>query len=493
MSKNRYRSISYPVRGAVLVRHLGYLLIVLAVLETIPFLVSLYFADYALTARYALLTVAYGACGWAMSRVRAPSDMSTNEALVLTVLVFSISTLGASLPFLVAIPDFTDALFEAASGITTTGLSTLSTLGGLPETFYFTRAYLQWVGGLGIAIISVAVLMGPGAAARRLALPDKGKDGIVQAAGSLSRKILKVYILLTAGGVLFLSLLGMQFFPALLHTLAAVSTGGFSPYDESLAALGGPLQETGVLFLSALGAVSLPLYYFSRKRGPAKLLTDIEFRALLITLAGSAVLLTVVLAASGEWSWTAALRHGPFMAVSAQTTAGFSTVTVSEMPAAAKMVLILSMAIGGSAGSTAGGIKIFRLLVVAGIIRLVVARTAMPAHAVAELRLGGKRMEEEEVSRALAIVFAFIATIFISWLPFLVAGYDPVNSLFDVVSATGTVGLSAGVVGPELPAFLKLVLCLDMMLGRLEILCLLVILYPWTWKGMTWRGGKEYT
>jgi len=115
----------------------------------------------------------------------------------------------------------------------------------------------------------------------------------------------------------------------------------------------------------------------------------------------------------------------------------------------------------------------------------------MPRRAVSKMRIGGKRLDEGEVNRAVALVVLFFLTILISWTAFLAAGYDPFDSLFDIVSATGTVGLSAGVVGPELPGFLKLVLCLDMMLGRLEILCLLVVLYPWTWKNMTWKGKKE--
>jgi trk system potassium uptake protein TrkH len=418
--------------------------------------------------------------------------MRTNEALLLTATIFSIASLGAVWPLMTSTPAFIDALFEAVSGITTTGLTTLGSLADRTGTFYFARAYLQWIGGLGIVIFSVAILMGPGLAARRLALPDQGKEGIVHAVGPLSRKILLIYAMLTAGGILGLILLGIRPFSAIVHTMAAVSTGGFSPFNESLAALGSPLQEAGVLFLSVLGAVSLPLYYFTKKSGLKKLVKDPEFRALLIILFGAVVLQTAALAFSGNWGWRAALRHGPFMALSAQTTSGFSTVDVSSMPATAKMILILSMAVGGSTGSTAGGIKIFRLLVLAGVVRMVVARTAMSRHAVADVRLGGNKLEEVEINRVFTVIFLYILTVFASWLAFLGAGYDPLNSLFDVVSAVGTVGLSSGLTGPDLPGFLKLVLCLDMMLGRLEMICFLILFYPWTWKGMKFRNGKEF-
>jgi trk system potassium uptake protein TrkH len=171
------------------------------------------------------------------------------------------------------------------------------------------------------------------------------------------------------------------------------------------------------------------------------------------------------------------------MAFSAQTTTGFSTVPPGEPDAGSKLVLIAAMFIGGDAGSTAGGIKIIRFLIVLRLIQLCVLRPPLPAHAVAEPRIGERRLEDGEVQVAMAIVSLYIALIVASWLAFLAFGHDPLNALFEVVSAAGTVGLSTSISGPELHPLLKGVLCVAMLFGRLEVVAFLVLLDPRNWFG----------
>jgi trk system potassium uptake protein TrkH len=134
-------------------------------------------------------------------------------------------------------------------------------------------------------------------------------------------------------------------------------------------------------------------------------------------------------------------------------------------------------------GSTAGGFKIVRLMIIIRFLHLLLIRTAMPSNAVAYAYVGKDRLEDSEIHDALIVVLLFIVVIFVSWLPFVAGGYDPINALFEVVSATGTVGLSTGITGPELEPFLKGILCADMLLGRLEIVAWLILFYPRTWFG----------
>jgi len=143
----------------------------------------------------------------------------------------------------------------------------------------------------------------------------------------------------------------------------------------------------------------------------------------------------------------------------------------------------MSMAIGGGVGSTAGGIKILRLLIVINLLWVLLKNASASVHAVINPRLAGRRMNETEIQEALLIILLFVAIILLSWLPFLFMGYNPLDSLFEVVSATATVGLSAGVVSSEMPNLLKGILCIDMLLGRLEILAWLIMVYPRTWIG----------
>ncbi len=153
------------------------------------------------------------------------------------------------------------------------------------------------------------------------------------------------------------------------------------------------------------------------------------------------------------------------------------------MDSTSKVVMLLSMLIGGSIGSSAGGFKILRLLILLRLLQLLLRRTTMPLHAVAEPYLGEQKLEADEASQALQLILLFLIVILASWIPFVVLGYDPLDALFEVVSASGTVGLSSGIARPELEPLLKGILCLDMLAGRLEIVALLVVLYPRTWFG----------
>jgi trk system potassium uptake protein TrkH len=209
-------------------------------------------------------------------------------------------------------------------------------------------------------------------------------------------------------------------------------------------------------------------------------LRHVEVRGLL-----AAAFLTVaalgacMLLAAGR-PWGEVLRDAPLVGLSAQTGAGFTSLPVAGLDPGSKLVLILSMLVGGGVGSTAGGIKIVRLLILLRLLHLMLVRACLPADAVVRPRLGGHPLEGREIEQALLVILLFVLIVVLSWLPFLVLGYPPLDALFDVVSATATVGLSSGVVGPDLPALLKGLLCLDMLLGRLEGVALLLVLYPGT-------------
>jgi trk system potassium uptake protein TrkH len=152
-----------------------------------------------------------------------------------------------------------------------------------------------------------------------------------------------------------------------------------------------------------------------------------------------------------------------------------------QLDAGSKLVLICSMLVGGGFGSTAGGFKLLRLLIAVSVLRLILVRTCLPKHAVIEHRLAGRRLQDDEIHAALLLIVLFVVVVALSWLPFVAMGYRPLDALFEVVSATGTVGLSVGLTNATLPALLKGVLCVDMLMGRLEIIAWLMMLYPGTW------------
>jgi len=480
---NQAGELSYAVRPHIILKHFGQLCLVLAALTLVPLAVSIIFGETPITFRYVVVEISLLLLlGTVLARRPSPSDMQTNEGMVLVALMFAFSPLVMSYPMMASGLSFIDALFEAISGVTTTGLSTVSTLSGLPETFLFSRVWMQWYGGLGIVVLSLALLVHPGLVAKGLASTEAEVNDLIGGTKAHARRVIRVYLILTAIGIAGALLAGMSGMDAVRYTLASVSTGGFAPYDNSLAALSS-VAQWWVSLLCLAGAVPLTLYYRAlreRQNLPVDMLQ-------LYSVIGAALITTLLLGTSMRlvdgMPWADVLHHAPMLAFSAQSTAGFASMPCSDLDADSKLVLIYSMLIGGGTGSTAGGFKIVRLLIVIAIFRMIILRACLSRHAVLEPRLGARKLQNSEIQEAMLLILLFIIVVAISWLPFLVLGYNPLDALFEVVSATGTVGLSSGITSASLPALLKAVLCADMLMGRLEIIAWLVLLYRGTWFG----------
>lgn len=481
--EQRITVLTYAVRGRVILKYSGQLGLMLAILTLFPLAVAVLDTEWQAVQRYAVLCMGLLITGGLLSRLPSPARIQENEAITVTALAFLLAPLMMAWPMMTAGISFIDAMFEAISGVTTTGLSALGHVETRPASFLFARAWMQWYGGLGIVILSVALLMGHHAAAHRLAETLESGETLIATARTHARHSIIIYVGLTLFGLLLIWYLTGDAFTALLHVLSAVSTGGFSSFDNSLASLGHSMA-LGVMFIAFLGAVSLPLYWSSVHAGWVKgvrtLFGDIELRALLVTclLSGSVLSLLAWLHHS-DAPWF----NGMLMGFSAQTTTGFASMPVIGMDPVSKLVLIVSMLVGGSVGSSAGGFKLFRLLIFLRFLQLMLRRVAMPPHAIAEPYLAGEKLDSDDMLRALQLILLFIGVIVLSWLPFVAMGYDPLDALFEVVSACGTVGLSTGITRPELEPLLKAVLCFDMLAGRLEIFALLIVLYPRNWIG----------
>jgi len=473
-------ALRYAVRSRVVLKYFGQMCLVLAGLTLVPLVVSVMLDEPAISVRYALVVAGLTLLGGGLARLRAPHRVQANEGMVLVALMFLFAPLVMAYPLMGFSLSFADAFFEAVSGVTTTGLSTQTTLVGAPPAFLFSRAWMQWYGGLGIVALALALVIQPGLLAKGLAVNEVDDVGLVGGTKARMRRVLKVYLALTVVGVGGALLVGLGLFDAVLHTLAAVSTGGFSPRDDSLALLGWPAQ-VWITLVCLAGAMPLTLYYRTRGQG-----MSVDVLQLWCVL-GAALTVTLLLGASmrllGGLPWSQVFHHAPLLAVSAQTTAGFSSMAISQLDPDSKLLLIFSMIVGGGAGSTAGGIKVLRLLIAISALRLIIVRTCLTRHAVIEPRLAGRSLQADEIQEALLLIFLFVIVIALSWLQFVAAGYNPLDALFEVVSATGTVGLSVGVTSAGLPTYLKGVLCVDMLMGRLEIIAWLILIFRGTWFG----------
>ncbi|MEA3642253.1 MAG: potassium transporter TrkG [Lamprobacter sp.] len=483
MTERAANTLMRAARLHVVLGTLGRLLLVLAALSVPPALAAWSQASHELALRLAVTASVLVLVGWPVSRLRplntGENDIQWNEALAVTGLAFLIAALVMVWPLTGAGLSGIDAMLEATSGITTTGLTVLRGLDQTDPAMLFLRAWMQWYGGLGIAVLTVALIMRHHASARRL-LETTGEQLTDAGARGHARRVFAVYLALTLIGIAAVWMTGLAPVDALLYALPAVATGGFAPSDQSLAGL--PAATIATLSLiTVASAISLPLYARLPHRGLRSLRHEPELIALLGAILITALLLSAIASLSIGLPWPQALAQGFALGVSAQTDTGFSTTEVADLPATSQVVLMISMSIGGCTGSTAGGIKLIRLLIIMRLVQLALRRTAIAERAVLQAQVGGARIEPSMVTATLQLMAFWAMVLLASWLAFLAFGQPPLASLFEVVSATANAGLSVGLTSPELPPALKLVLCADMLFGRVEVLALLVVLYPPTW------------
>lgn len=471
----------FAVRPRLIGHYFGQFCLIIAGLNLVTLTVALFTASWQISLSHLLIIVGLVLAWLALRQVKVGPDIQMNEAMVLVAMAFLSVALMMTIPLLVTGIPFIDALFETISAVTATGLSTLPGLDGQPLIFSFARAWMQWYGGLGIVVFSLALVIRPGKSALRLASLDEPQD-LVGGTRVHARRVLEVYCLLTLVGIVLWLLFGGSLRNAVLYTLPAIATGGFTPTAGSLADLPYLRLVWLTTFLTVAGTLPLMLYHQLWRNGLKTLLNNLEVRLLFVFLFSFTALMCLALWSHG-YTLSAALQHASLMVFSAQTTSGFSSLDPGSLDNASKLLLIFAMGIGGGVGSTAGGIKLLRLLVLITLIRHLVHSICVPANTVIEQKIGKRIIQPGEARDALLIILLFIAVILLSWLVFVAYGYAPLDALFEVVSATATAGLSTGIATQELPTMLKSVLCVDMLLGRLECVAWLIFFYHRTWLG----------
>ena len=473
------RGLHSAVRLRVIAKYLGQAFLMLAVLTCIPAAVAGINGNTGIALRYVVVILLFSVYGGLTARLHVTANMQRNEALVITVLVFMLSACAMSFPLMGYGIHFVDAFFEAVSGVTTTGLSTLESIERRPASFLFARAWMQWIGGLGVLALVLALIMEPGIAAKRLGSNEK--VDIAGGTQSHVRRVSLVYLIITVIGVLALLVVGEPVLDAIVYTLTAVSTGGFANHDASLAGIASWPARVLITLLSLSGAISFSWYYLGYYRHVASLLREPQFRGLLVVCAVTVIALFGFMTLAHPEQMANNLANAALTGISAQTTTGFSSLPLSGIDPGSKLTLIVSMFIGGELGSTAGGLKVLRLMILLSLVRLLVQKAAIPATGRVSATLDGTPLQPAEINTVVALLVVYLLVILLSWAAFLAAGHAPLDALFEIVSALATAGLSVGVASAALEPALKFVLCLDMLMGRVEVIAFLVLLYPRTW------------
>jgi len=482
----------------IILRDLGLVIPVVGIMAVVSLVVPIAFGE-----TYALLPLAItAALSFALGAAlyfpfRHAGETRLKHGMIIAAFGWLVVAVIGSLPFvltaLLAEPpgvasetllyfkDPASAFFESISGYTGTGLTMAARADLLPKTLQWWRSFIEWIGGMGVIVLMLAILAGPrpGAATHSLYYAEARGEKIHPSISSTLRTMWWIFLLYTFVSVVALWGAGMPIWEAVNHAMTGISTGGFSVTANSIASYESVAIELVLIPIMLLGAISFAVHY-EMMRGKGRILgQDFQTRWFLgLILIGTLFLVLEILRRLGIVS---SFRDSAFQFISAMTCTGFQSADIGSWSATAKLLLSVGMVIGGAAGSTAGGIKVIRMLILMKGVQWRFRKIVSPRGAIVPFRIGATAVDESQVGQRLEDA----SLITMLWLVFLGLGivvllhsvpsnYTLSDVLFEVASAQGNVGLSVGITGPTMSLAGKLALCFNMWIGRLEIIPVLM-------------------
>ncbi len=479
---------------ATVQRILGLLLMLFSISMVPPLLIALLYGDAGLVpfAASFVAIVAAGALLWLPVRGDR-HELRTRDGFLIVVLFWTVLGLAGAVPlFLSDEPriSFTDAAFESLSGLTTTGATVLTGIEHLPESIRFYRQQLQWLGGMGIIVLAVAILPMLGIGGMQLyraEMPGPVKDSkLTPRIGETAKALWYIYLGLTLACALAYWLAGMNWFDAVGHAFSTVAIGGYSTYDASMGHFDSPLIEMICVVFLLIAGVNFAMHFVAwRRRSLRHYLRDTEVRWFIGIMVSVGCVVTATLMVTGHLGgWGDTLHHAIFQSVSIGATAGFTTTDFDSWPVFLPVLLIMTAFVGGCAASTAGGIKVVRfvLLIKQGyreIIRLI--------HPQAQVlvKIGNRAVDERVIDAVWGFFAAYIALFAIMMLVLMGTGLDQVTAFSAVAATITNLGPGLGAVAENyggISPVAKWVLMFAMLLGRLEVFTLLVLFTPAFWR-----------
>ncbi|MFW6180160.1 MAG: TrkH family potassium uptake protein [Spirochaetota bacterium] len=474
-------------------RVVSVLLLVVAFFMLVPLAIGLYRGEdtaFSFTAPVLLILVLSSPV-LAATRKKAASFLSTRDGFLLVTLSWLSSAFFSSLPFYLsgAVPRFVDCFFEAMSGYTTTGASILTDIESLPASILFWRSLTHWLGGMGIVVLTVAILplLGIGGLQLiRAEAPGPTMDKITPKVTATAKILWFIYLGFTAAETLLLAAGGMSLFDAFTHTFGTLATGGFSPRNLSVGHYDSPFIHV-VITVFMLAAGTNFIIYFKLLTGRFRsVFTDTELKVYLGTFAVAAAGIALSLWGRVYADFGTSLRYAGFQAATILTTTGYVTADYTRWPRAAQAILFLLMFIGGSAGSTGGGVKVIRIVTLfkqgwSELKKLIYPRGMFT------VRLSGSAVSQEVVYAISGFVFLYLFILLVTTLVVASGGNDILTSLATSLVTLGNIGPGFGKIGPSgnyafYPDHIKWFLSFIMMTGRLEIYTVVVLLTPTFWK-----------
>ena len=477
----------------LILRFIGLLTLFLGGSMLIPLAVSLYDHDkstYSFILSIAICFIVGGAFAFFL-RSSGKENFSHKDGVAIVTLSWVNAGIIGAIPFLLSgvIHDFTSAYFESMSGFTTTGSTIFSDIESLPNSILLWRSEMQWLGGMGIIVLSIAILPYLGVGDIQLykaEVPSPIINKLTPRISETAKRLWFVYVSMTAVQIIILLLGKMNFFDAVCHSFSTLPTGGFSPKNASLAEYNSPFFDYVILIFMVLSGISFAIHFKLFKGNINVLKRDNELYAYLVIIFIFSLAVTLDLYGTVYESLTQAFRYASFQIVSIITTTGFITSNYEEWPDLSKIIIFISMFLGGMAGSTAGGIKIMRIILMAKHTYQQILKIIHP-HSITSVKLMNTPVPHSVINSIWGFFFLFLGLFVICACLLAAIGLDWESAIGASIAAIGNIGPSFGIVGPysnynNLPIAAKWLLSFCMLLGRLEIYTVIVLLVPEFWK-----------
>ncbi|WP_455366252.1 TrkH family potassium uptake protein [Kaarinaea lacus] len=479
---------------AAILRIIGLLLMIFSIAMLPPVLVGLFYNDGAIIPFLTAfsVTLAIGVALWLPVR-NQQQDLRIRDGFVVVVVFWLVLGISGALPFYFSFNptlSLTDSVFESISGLTTTGATVITGIDELPHSILFYRQQLQWMGGMGIIVLAVAILPMLGIGGMQLyraETPGPMKDNkLTPRITETAKALWYIYLGLTIACAVAYWLAGMNAFDAISHSFSTVAIGGFSTHDASMGYFDSAVIELVAVVFMILAGINFSLHFLSwRTLTMRPYFQDPEVQTYFVVLLATAAITTVYLYVSGTFNNIgSAVHHGIFQAVSIGTTSGFTTAEYYAWPGFLPVLLLFSSFIGGCAGSTAGGMKVIRFLLlfrqgIREIKRLIHPSALIP------VKIGNKPLNERVINAVWGFFSLYVASFVVLMLMVMATGLDQITSFSAVAACINNLGPGLGDVGAhygEINEIAKWVLCFAMLLGRLEIFTLLVLFSADFWR-----------
>lgn len=483
-------------RALTVIHALGLMLVVFSAAYVMPVVTALIHANYIMLLDFLLAmgwTLSIGFLMWALTR-RYKGELSIRHGYLLVVAMWTAMPMFATIPLLMMIPglSFTDAYFETMSGITTTGATTLVGLDDLPPAINIWRHELQWLGGVGIIVLAVAVLPLLGIGGRQLfkaEMPGPMKNaGLTPRIAETARNLWVVYVAITLACAAALKWAGMDWLDAICHAFSTMGLGGFSTHDASIGYFNSPLIEFVMIVFMLFAVISFATHFLAwRGKSLAIYSYDAEARAAIGLILASCFGVALFLWWNDVYAefWVA-LRHASFNVVSIGASSGFTSADYGQWPIFAPMWMLFVGCVAASSGSTGGGIKMVRTLVLFKQAGREFLKLLHPT-AVNPLKIGGHVVPNNIVFSVLGFIFLYFMTIATLTFVLLISGLDFITAFSAVLACVNNFGPGLGAVGPAsnyagLNDFQTWVCSCAMLVGRLEIFTVLILFTPHFWR-----------